>query len=513
MSQDVLDLPAETVSEDDVSDTRQFVTFLAGGEVFAVDMAPVQEIIRVPQVVRVPLAPSTMNGLANLRGRVLPIISLRRIFGFDDLDSDDATRAVVIDFGTPLGFVVDRVASVINVEPNRIENVDGIQSTVKAELLTGMLKDVGGFAMVMVLDFAKLIAQEFAEIATIARGTSAASLTAASGIDDADGVEADELQMVSFTVAGQEYGINIARIQEIVQIPDTIVHVPNSPAHVLGLMTLRERLLPLVSLRSLFGLPPRGFDEKSRIVVITLGGASVGIVTDTVSEVLRVPMSVVDGIPTLLARDKDFSEITQICRLNNGTRLVSIIEVDNMFRHSVVQDALNTVVSMNGERDDNSDEPDGNDDECQLVVFHVAGGEFGVAIESVQEIVRIPEVLTNVPKTPSFVEGVINLRGTVLPVIDQRKRLDLPPLERNDRQRIMVFIIGGVRTGFIVDAVVEVLKIPKASIEPAPTLSSQQARLLGSVANLESQKRMIQIIEPEHLIDSQDTAALSSVAG
>ena len=85
------------------SDTRMFVTFIAGNEVFAVDMAPVLEIIRVPEVVRVPLAPPSLEGLANLRGKVLPIISLRRIFGFDECEYNDATRAVVIDIGTDEG--------------------------------------------------------------------------------------------------------------------------------------------------------------------------------------------------------------------------------------------------------------------------------------------------------------------------------------------------------------------------------------------------------------------------
>lgn len=512
MSQEVLDKPVVSDDADEQADTRQFVTFVVGGEVFAVDMAPVQEIIRVPTVVRVPLAPASMHGLANLRGRVLPIICLRRIFGFEELASDDSTRAVVIDLGTPLGFVVDRVASVINVEPDQIESVDTLQSTVKNELLTGMLKDVGGFAMVMVLDFAKLIAHEFAEIAAIARSTTAASLTTSNEGDEQDDSDSDELQLVSFTVSGQEYGIDIARIQEIVQVPETIVHVPNAPANVLGLITLRERLLPLVSLRSLFGLPARAVDEKSRIVVITLGQASVGVVTDTVSEVLRVPLSVVDGVPALLTRDKDFSDITQICRLNNGKRLVSIIEVDSMFRHSVVTDALKTVTNMDDEASVTASELEAADDDEQLVVFHVADGEFGVAIENVQEIVRVPDALTHVPKAPPFVEGVINLRGTVLPVIDQRKRLDLPPVERNDRQRIMVFLIGGVRTGFIVDAVIEVLKIPKTSIEAAPTLSSAQARLLGRVANLEAQKRMIQIIDPSELVTADDAAGLSAMS-
>ena len=116
------------------------------------------------------------------------------------------------------------------------------------------------------------------------------------------------------------------------------------------------------------------------------------------------------------------------------------------------------------------------------------------------------------PKAPDFVEGVINLRGAVLPVIDQRKRLDLPPVELNDRQRIMVFLLAGVRTGFIVDAVTEVLKIPKTAIGPSPRLSSVQARLLGRVANLEGQKRLIQLIEPAHLLDAADQDSLAALA-
>ena len=67
-------------------------------------------------------------------------------------------------------------------------------------------------------------------------------------------------------------------------------------------------------------------------------------------------------------------------------------------------------------------------DDLQLVIFRLGAEEFGVPIMAVQEIVRVPEQLTKVPRTPAFVEGVINLRGAVLPVIDQRSRLGLPAL-------------------------------------------------------------------------------------
>ncbi|MBC7685989.1 MAG: purine-binding chemotaxis protein CheW [Bdellovibrionales bacterium] len=499
--------------EELVSETRQFVTFIAGGEVFAVDMAPVQEIIRLPEVVRVPLAPASLDGLANLRGKVLPIISLRRMFGFPEKEHDDTTRAVVIDVGQPLGFVVDRVASVVGVESSQIEDVGAIRSTVDTDLISGLIKGVGGHAMIMVLDFEKLIAREFVQIAGIAKGSGmAGGLTASTANDAEEEAASDELQLVSFHVAEQEYAIAIADVQEIVQIPDTIVHVPHSESHVIGVMTLRSRLLPLVSLRHMFGLPDQPLDEKNRIVVLALGGTSVGVAVDGVSEVLRVAKSCVDVMPALLAREGDLADISEICRLDDGKRLVSIITVRNLFNHSAIKEALTTVNDTDRNAGaDAADMDEDLDDDEQVVVFRLNKEEFGVPINSVQEIVRVPEELIHVPRAPAFVEGVINLRGSVLPVIDLRMRLGLPRVERADNQRIMVFLIADVRTGFIVDQVAEVLKIPKSMIEPSPQLSSRQGRLLSRMANMEKQKRMVQLLEPAYLVEGEDLTMLATV--
>ncbi|HIJ94376.1 MAG TPA: chemotaxis protein CheW [Desulfuromonadales bacterium] len=501
----------DEVLDEVASDTRQFVTFIAGNEVFAVDMAPVQEIIRVPDVIRVPLAPPTLEGLANLRGKVLPIISLRRMFGFEEHEHDDATRAVVVDVGQPLGFVVDRVASVVGVEPAQIEDVGAIRSTVNTELLSGLIKNVGGHAMIMVLDFNKLVQSEFREIANLAKSSVAAS-TVSSIVDTDDEDVSDELQLVSFDVAGQEYAIAIEDVQEIVQVPETIIHVPHSESHVMGVMTLRSRLLPLVSLSRMFHLPEKQLDEKSRIVVLALGGSSVGVTVDGVSEVLRVAKTLVDAMPALLVRDGGLAEIADICRLDDGKRLVSIITARNMFNHSAIREALTSVSDIGQDTGrDMTDVDEDLDDDEQVVVFRLDKEEFGVPIASVQEIVRVPDELIHVPKAPPFVEGVINLRGSVLPVIDLRLRLGLSRVERSDRQRIMVFLIAGVRTGFIVDQVSEVFKIPQAAIESAPQLSSEQGKLLSRMANLEKQKRMVQLLEPTHLVESDQLQELAAM--
>jgi purine-binding chemotaxis protein CheW len=450
-----------------------------------------------------------------LRGKVLPIVSLRKALGFEERESDDASRAVVIDMGQPLGFVVDRVASVIGVDIGKVEGVEGISGTVNTELLSGLIKDIGGHPMVMVLNFEKLIAQEFVQLTAIARSQAALAgqgLGGSSGSTEPELGADEELHLVSFDVAGQEYAIAIADVQEIVQIPEQIVQVPHAQSHVLGVMTLRNRLLPLVALRRMFGLAELGANDQSRIVVVAIGGASVGIVVDCVNEVLRVPHRDVEAMPEMLARNSDMTDITEICQLDKGQRLVSVISTENLFRHSAIKEALNTVSDKKQSAEQGPETDVAADDDEQVVVFRLGAEEFGVPIESVQEIVRVPDVLTHVPRAPASVEGVINLRGSVLPVIDLRRRLGLPTAERNDGQRIVVFLIRGVRTGFIVDAVAEVLKVPRRFIEPAPRLSTEQAKLLARMANLEMQKRMLQLIDPSQLLGDGELNSMAEMA-
>jgi purine-binding chemotaxis protein CheW len=237
---------------------------------------------------------------------------------------------------------------------------------------------------------------------------------------------------------------------------------------------------------------------------------------DTVKEVLRINRALVDPVPALLAGDANGqNQFEAICRMDGGKRLVTILSAERMFRDSALRAAITTAADApDGQEDVMSnveDKPAGRaDDEEQFVVFRLAGEEYGVLVESVQEIVRVPDDLTRVPKAAVFMEGVVNLRGTVLPVVDQRRRFGLPEAERNDRQRIMVLTIGGVRTGFIVDQVSEVLKISRSAIEPAPKLSDEQAKLIRRVANLEKQKRMILLLDPVNLLEAGEIKALQN---
>lgn len=103
--------------------------------------------------------------------------------------------------------------------------------------------------------------------------------------------------------------------------------------------------------------------------------------------------------------------------------------------------------------------------ERQLVVFDLASEAYGVDIGAVREIIRM-QTITRMPRTPDYVEGVINLRGKVTPVVDLRKRFGLDEGEASVAKRIIVVDTGERSMGFVVDAVSEVLRIPSAAVEP-----------------------------------------------
>jgi purine-binding chemotaxis protein CheW len=103
----------------------------------------------------------------------------------------------------------------------------------------------------------------------------------------------------------------------------------------------------------------------------------------------------------------------------------------------------------------------------------------------------------------------MNLRGAVIPVVDQRRRFDLPAAPPSSRQRIIVITLDGLRAGFLVDAASELVKIPSSAIGPAPELSDEQVRLISRVANL--QDRMILIVDAPQLLDRRELGLLQQM--
>jgi purine-binding chemotaxis protein CheW len=151
----------------------------------------------------------------------------------------------------------------------------------------------------------------------------------------------------------------------------------------------------------------------------------------------------------------------------------------------------------------------GSAEVLQLVSFRVGNEEFGLDILKVQEIIRLRD-LTRVPNMPDFVDGVINLRGQVIPVIGLRRRFGMEPSDIDKRTRIVVAEINGAILGFVVDEVSEVLRVSGDTVEPPPRLGRVEREYVQGIAKLEG--RLLILIDLSLLISSSDQAQLAQMA-
>ena len=153
--------------------------------------------------------------------------------------------------------------------------------------------------------------------------------------------------------------------------------------------------------------------------------------------------------------------------------------------------------------------PKKEDELLQLVTFSVDVEEFGVNILKVQEIIRIMEI-TKVPQAPEFVEGIINLRGKVFPIIDLRHRFGLVPKTHDKNTRIIVIEVKSIIVGFVVDAVSEVLRIPASTVEPpSPIVAGVDSDYISGVGKL--QDRLLIMLDLDKLLSIDDISMINGM--
>jgi purine-binding chemotaxis protein CheW len=145
----------------------------------------------------------------------------------------------------------------------------------------------------------------------------------------------------------------------------------------------------------------------------------------------------------------------------------------------------------------------------QLVTFKLENEEFGVDILKVQEINRMVNI-TRIPNAPHFVEGVINLRGKIIPIVDLRKKLGFKSKEYDKSTRIIVVELDGLIIGFIVDSVSEVLRIPSNTIEPPPSMiAGIESEYIEGVGKLDD--RLLILLELKKVFAISERKEIESI--
>jgi purine-binding chemotaxis protein CheW len=493
----------------------RFLTFRLDRRLFALPAAEVAEVIRMPEVARIPQGPPSLLGVTNLRGAVLPVASLRGLLGQASATTTAASRGLVLEGAAPVVLAVDRIGSLISVELARIETDQVALAAEPGERLRGAFptsaepSGAGSIEVARILDLKALLADAFTPRPRADRQVRPGAAAAGS---PARNRKLDHGQrLVVFDVAGQAFALALDAVREILSAPADLAAAPHAQALVLGVAPYRDSLLPLFSLRGLLGFPQAAAGPDEKVIVTRVGGVLVGLVADRMRAVISAHPDLVEPVPAALAaRTGGEARISAIYRGEGGRRLISILAPEQLFQEEVMarlrtgrDGAAGGVAAAETERV--RDE--------RFLVFRLGEDEFGLPIAAVDAVAEAPREVTRLPKAPDFLEGVINRRGEVLPVVDQRRRFDMPPLDDGARRRLIVVRTGRLRAGLLVDSVSEVLATPASAIEPAPDLTGQATRLVHGVLNLERAGRLILLLDPAELLSRAERGLLAAFQG
>ncbi|MGO9969574.1 MAG: chemotaxis protein CheW [Bryobacteraceae bacterium] len=614
-----------------LKDESQLVTFLLKDEEFGFDIMSVQEIIRLPKMAKVPRTPAYVDGIANLRGVVLPVIDMRTRFGMERAQETDRTRVLVVDIdGVKTGLRVDRVKQVTRVLRSEIEPPPAAIRGTTSDYLEGVVKLDKGQRIVMALNAAQVceigVTRKTAGTKGAASGSESRS---GESSDKSGGAGADVQKMVTFRIAKEEFAFHMEHVREILRV-QTPNQVPDVPEYVLGVLTVRGQILPVIDLRRLLQqrsladeladncrplreeyerwidqtekvfaagshqkvdssvmerlrkwlaetnsssqllmealAKARGLNEKvvkqlqvrtkheehgdrdaaracgedvlsgsretvaairkfeeqiaqniqedQRIIVVDAEGFVLGLVVDHVHEVLNVPKNLMEPPPRITSSGG--MELSGVAKLEDGARLIMLLDVASLMKDQKLRDVQNSSIHAAEEEKAGKTQETGSGaqelSEVQLVTFLLGAEEYGVPISQIQEIDRLAKI-TKVPKAAAFIEGITNLRGEVIPVLDTRKRFDLDVKPSDDRTRIIIVDLGGVKTGLVVDSVREVLNLARKDIAPPPEAigSGIDQQFISGIGKVDAGKRMIVLLDVERILSRQERAHLSEI--
>jgi purine-binding chemotaxis protein CheW len=498
-------MSAETAAQ---TASDRFLTFRIDEQLYALRSDDVNEVIRVPAVARVPQSPIALLGLANLRGSVLPVAGLREMLGKKTTTELPTARAIVLDIGVPVALVVDSVANLESISPQQIETDQKEIGTEGAEKLLGAFAIGSSKQVAKILDIKALLEAAFSSFSRLKQPRRKAG--AGTRLGNAAGELKKTEMLVTFEVARQEFALPLDIVQEILSLPPALTAVARTEAVVLGITSVRDTLMPLLSLRGLLGFAASDASQRrEKVIVMRLRGAQIGLVADQARAIVTADPELMEPIPPVIAaRTGGESRIRSVYRGEAGRRLISILSPEQIFREDVMQKLTA------GQRPDQmpiapSAAP--GREELIVLVFRLGDDEFGLPIDAVVEVAQVPLQITRVPKTPKFLEGVVNLRGEVLPVVDQRRRFDLPKLETNEARRLMVIKTERHRAGLIVDSVSDVLRTYRDSVAPPPELTDEKtSRLVRGVINLEKANRIVLLLDPTELLTRAEQGLLDT---
>jgi len=458
-----------------------------GNELFAFDGEDIEQILRVPDITPMPLTCSGIRGVSSISGRTVTVVDMAIILGGETInDKEKNARVLTVKCNDiEYGILVDEVLEMESVNNSNYE--ESSQDDVK---ISGLYKKDDKILQIIdtcvAINSLSLVSYTPVEIDKFTKDED-------SDKDNEHSNNEDSERCIFLTLGKESFSISLEIAREIIFVPKNITPVSEAGSGVMGMITLRDELIIALDLKKIINVPARenmkDWEEKEkRLLIINYEGKSVALLVDSISEVKDIPKNQTETLPERFADSK----VEAIYKEEN--RIVSIISTNylkNMANEYVIEDDKQ---SLNKEENDNSKKGD-EKTMNEVAAFSIRNEEFALDIQEVQEIIKYTAI-TAIPEAPQFVEGVINLRGVVIPIVSLPERLGFEK-EITNKSKILICDIKGEKVGLFVDDVNEIMFIDNKNVSK----SNSEDSLFSEVITLDEGKRTILKLRITEVLD------------
>jgi purine-binding chemotaxis protein CheW len=444
---------------------EKVLAFVVGERRMAVPARQVREVAGLPPLTRVPFGAANLLGLGNFRGRVLPVLALERQAG------NPCSRALLLGGERPVALAVNAVLGLAEADRAEDERLD----------IDAVLADAF---------------PERARKAAAPAGTRLAGARIAAQGAAEEPVEDERVALLVMDLAGQRFALPADQVEEVLARTAEVAAIPGAHPSALGAMEHRGGVVPLFSLAGLLGLGDARSCGRGQVIVVRIGGGLVGLVVERVRAVLPVAHSRLEPVPGVLLRGASEAAIQAICRPGSGERLIGVLDADHLLASGadgLAAGAVSEPAPRQRQRED-AGQP--------YLMLRAGRHRLAMPLRSV-ESVTLPQSLASIPDAPHWLAGMVNLRGTAVPVIDLSARLG----EGNGGagRRLVVSRRDGDAVGLLVDRVEGLIALSPDVIEhadaggEADSTFDGYARLPGGHGGFE---RIALLVSPWTLIDA-----------
>ncbi len=484
--------------------TELFGSFYLGDDEFALPASCIREVVNYPaKVTALPLAPAYLEGMFTLRGSVIPVVNLGRLFRADAPRAVDTDKIAILDFQQVLvGIVFQDTGEILRVPASRRSALHYAAGDSHAVIAGTILLD-GGARLLQILDPHALLRIENVPHVLALQASGAKLGTARYH------AQTDRRQCVSFHAAGATFAFEMLAIQEIIKVPELHSSILNSEL-CLGRMHFRGSQVAVVDFAALLQAaePGKAATPEQRIIVVRLEDTTIGFLVDSVDSIVHFFGDEVLPIPLL---SKARAAMFAGCITKEG--LGDIIFLD----HQQILSQGEIVEMRDGHKRlypaETETAAGTHKAQRRVYITFTVETQFAVEIGQVREIIDFSGAITTPPGMPSCMRGMLNLRQQMISIIDLRQLYAMPPLADTGAGKILIVERGAERYGFLVDHVDNIMTISDSQRFAAPQiirtgthddLRSEMDEMID--IGTAEQRQTLSVFQCDHLLEKLGSA-------